>query len=143
MGGAKAPAMMAGIGAPGASAASLSTPVLSCPGQAGGGVIAVATPDATPEAREMRALAAAGFTALPVRHPWALPAVVAQLRPNLVLLDVALCHTAVVDVLAELAALGAPAVILCGALPDAGTRAALLYAGADDCVAAPYLVDEL
>ncbi|MEP6462329.1 MAG: response regulator transcription factor [Frankiaceae bacterium] len=127
----------------GTSAAAVAEQLARSSGRAAGCVVAVATPDATSGTRELRALAAAGLTAVPVRHAWALPAAVAKLRPDLVLLDIAICHTAVLDVLAELASLGAPAVILCGSLPDPATRAALLYAGADDCVLAPYLVEEL
>lgn len=111
--------------------------------RAGGCVIAVATPDAAPEARELRVLQATGLIAVPVRHAGALPAVVAQLRPDLVLLDIALCPTTVLDMLAELATVGAPAVILCGSLPDPTTRAALLCAGADDCLVSPYRLEEL
>jgi len=91
----------------------------------------------------LRALLATGLVAVPVHHVGALPAVVVQLRPDLVLLDIALCPTAVLDVLAELATIGAPAVVLSGSLTDSATRAALLCAGADDCVPPPYLLDEL
>ncbi len=111
--------------------------------RAGGCVIAVATPDAAPRAPELRALQAAGLNAVPVRDAGALLAVVPQLRPDLVLLDIGVCPTPVQDVLAGLAAVGAPAVIVCGPLSDPATRAALLCVGADDCVLAPYLLDEL
>lgn len=128
---------------PSTAAAALVQQLRQGSGRAGGCVVAVATPDAAAQAPELRALHATGLTVVPVRKAWALPAVVAKLRPDLVLLDIAVCRTAVVDVLAELSVLGAPAVILCGALPDPATRAALLYAGADDCVLAPYVLDEL
>lgn len=106
-------------------------------------VVAVAIPDAATNASELRALTAAGLAAVPVRRTAALGTVVARLRPDLVLLDIAVCDGAVLDLLAELETVGAPAVVLCGSLSDPATRAALLCAGADDCVAAPYLLDEL
>lgn len=109
----------------------------------GGCVIAVAAANAVSKAGVLRALLAAGLTAVPVRDVNALTKVVAELRPDLVLLEVAACPTPVADVLADLATVGAPAVIVCGPLPDPAIRAALLYAGADDCVLAPYLLDEL
>jgi len=109
----------------------------------GGGVIAVATPGAGPGALELRALTAAGLAAVPVHAAEALRGVVAQYRPDLVLLDIELCPTTVIEVLAELATASGPAVILCGSLSDPSRRAALLCAGADDCVRTPYLLDEL
>lgn len=109
----------------------------------GGCVVAVATPGAAPKAREVRTLQAMGLVAVPVPDAGALADVVAQLRPDLVLLDIAVCPTTVVDVVAGLANAGAPAVIVCGSLPDPATRAALLCAGADDCLMAPYLLVEL
>jgi len=125
------------------AAAALAEQLRNSSDRASGCVIAVATPDATPGARELRALHAAGLTAVPVRHAGALPAVVAQLRPDLVVLDIALCPATVLDMLAELATVGTPAVILCGPLPDPAIRAALLCAGADDCLLSPYRLDEL
>lgn len=138
--------MTAGSGAvirPTAAAAALAEQLRTRSNRAGGCLIAVAIPGAVARARELRALHAAGLAAVPVRHPDALLAVVAQLRPDLVLLDIAFSSRSVPDVLAELATVGAPAVIVCGSLPDPATRAALLCAGADDCVLAPYLLDEL
>ncbi|MGI8676064.1 MAG: response regulator transcription factor [Nocardioidaceae bacterium] len=106
-------------------------------------VVAVAIPDAATNPHELRALNAAGLVAVPVRRAAALGTVVAQLRPDLVLLDIAVCPGAVLDMLAELRTVGAPAVVLCGSLSDPTIRAALLCAGADDCLEAPYLLDEL
>ncbi len=91
----------------------------------------------------LRALEATGLAVFPVRMASSLPTVVAQLRPDLVLLDTAVCQTRVLDLLGELVIAGAPAVIVCGSLCDPAARAELLRAGADDCVPAPYLLDEL
>lgn len=108
----------------------------------GGCLVAVATPQA-PQAPELRALQSVGLAAVPIRRADNLPTVVAQLRPDLVLLDVAVCPTTSIDTVSELATVGAPAVIVCGSVDDPVTRAALLYAGADDCVLAPYRLEEL
>ncbi len=111
-------------------------------GREGGCVVVMATPNASPHTPALRALSAAGLTAVVVRHLSALTDAVAELRPDLVVLDVAICETAVHHVLADLGGDGAPGVILTGALPNAATRAALLCAGADDCLLYPYLLDE-
>lgn len=108
-----------------------------------GCLVAVATPSASARAAVVRGLDTAHLVPLPVVNQSALAAFVARVRPDLVILDVELCQTAVVDVLAWLQLAGAPAIILVGSLPDALARAALLRAGADDCILAPYLVDEL
>lgn len=111
--------------------------------RAAGRVIAVVIPDAAPRARTLRALHAAGLAAVAVHQAGTLSLALARLRPDLVLLDVAIFPATVRDVLAELATIGAPAVILCGSRLDPATRADLLFAGADDCVLAPYLLEEL
>lgn len=125
------------------AAAALAEQLRNRSDRAGGCVIAVAKPDAAPRGRELRALLATGLAAVPVPQIGALPDIVARLRPDLVLLDIAYCPTATLDLLDELATVGAPPVILFGSIPDPATRAALLCAGADDCVLAPYLLDEL
>lgn len=140
------PPVSAGSGAgirPTSAAVALAERLRDRSDRAGGCVIAVATPGAAVEAPELRALHATGLTAVPVRRAGALATVVARLRPDLVLLDISLCSVGVRDVLGQLATVGAPPVILCGSLPDPATRAALLCAGADDCVLAPYQLDEL
>ncbi|MBA3266358.1 MAG: hypothetical protein H0T14_08325, partial [Nocardioidaceae bacterium] len=87
-------------------------------------VVAVAAPDAAPKSRELRTLHEAGLAAVPVRDVSALSTVVGRLRPDLVLLDVARCPAPVMELLAELATVGTPAVILYGPLPDPAVRAA-------------------
>lgn len=108
-----------------------------------GCLVAVAMLNASARAAEVRALDAAHVVPLPVLNQSALADFVARVRPDLVVLDVGLCQSPVVDVLAWLQLAGVPAIILVGSLPDAAGRAALLRAGADDCILAPYLVDEL
>jgi len=124
-------------------AAALAEQLRDASSRAGGCLVAVAMLDAAPKARTVRALHATGLTAVAVRHSETLPSVVAQLRPDLVLIDIEICRRAALNMLAEVANAGAPATIICGSLPDPATRAALLCAGADDCVLAPYLLDEL
>lgn len=126
-----------------ASALALGAVLRSRSGRAGGCVVAVATPDAAPDTLTLRALTAAHLAAVPVRQQRALLATVADLRPDLVVLDVAICATGVQPVLSDLKSEGAPAVILVGALANATVRAALLCAGADDCLPFPYPLDEL
>ncbi len=128
---------------PRSAAAALADRLCKGSDREGGCVVAVVTPNAASDSRELRALQATGLAAVPVRHAGSLPTIVAQLRPDLVLLDIAICPTTVLDVVAQLVSVGAPAVIVCGSVPKPANRAALLCAGADDCVLAPYLLDEL
>lgn len=111
--------------------------------RADGNVVVVASRDSSSDALALRALSAAGLTPVPVRQLRALTDAVGQLRPDLVVLDIAICETEVDVVLAGLHEAGGPAVIVIGDLPDPATRAALLRAGADDCLHSPYLLDEL
>jgi len=125
------------------STAELSESLRDHSDRVGGYVVLVAAPDGPERTDIFHALSGAGLTAVPLQHPTMLLEQVAQLRPDLVVLDVAVCATIVQEVLAELRIVSAPAVILTGALAEASIRATLLCAGADDCLLSPYLLDEL
>ncbi len=114
-----------------------------CSERAAGRVVVVAAPGGVSMARELLALHAAGIVTVPVRSAVILVDMVRQLRPEVVMVDVATCPTSISHVVAELAGVDATGVIVYGELLDPVTRAALLYEGADDCVISPYLLDEL
>jgi DNA-binding response OmpR family regulator len=106
-------------------------------------VVLHAAPEAGAGHSDARALGLAGLLAVPARDSRAVIDLVVGLRPDLVLLDVALPGIDTAELLPLLRALGGPPTLVVGPLPASADRVGLLRCGADSCLPAPYDEDEL
>lgn len=113
--------------------------------EAGGGAprVLYGAPSGSWASREVSALLGRGLAVLGVHDVADLVQLAGRWTPDLVVLHVALLPGDPLDAVARVRTRAGCSTIVVGPLPGSSARAALLRAGADDCVPWPYVVEEL
>ncbi len=111
----------------------------------GGGAprVLYGAPSGSWASREVSALLGRGLAVLGVHDVADLVQLAGRWTPDLLVLHVGLLPGDPLDAVARVRTRAGCSTIVVGPLPSSSARAALLRAGADDCVPWPYVVDEL